>query len=45
EGSEQPLGSLFEQSAQIFLDAVVLDLMEIFNIDETAMQQNHANLE
>ena len=33
EGSEQPLGSLFEQSAQIFLDAVVLDLMEIFNIE------------
>ncbi|MGN5882917.1 MULTISPECIES: 6-phospho-3-hexuloisomerase [Staphylococcus] len=45
EGSAQPLGSLFEQSAQLFLDAVVLNLMETFNIDETAMQQNHANLE
>ncbi|AYU56274.1 6-phospho-3-hexuloisomerase [Staphylococcus debuckii] len=45
EGSEQPLGSLFEQSAQLFLDAVVLDFMQDFNIDETAMQENHANLE
>lgn len=45
EGSDQPLGSLFEQSAQLFLDAVVLDLMERFNVDETTMQQNHANLE
>ena len=36
---------LFEQSAQLFLDAVVLDLMQDFNIDETAMQENHANLE
>ncbi|MFC3611785.1 putative sugar phosphate isomerase [Staphylococcus piscifermentans] len=45
EGSEQPLGSLFEQSAQLFLDAVVLDFMQDFDIDETAMQENHANLE
>lgn len=45
EGSAQPLGSLFEQSAQLFLDAVVLDFMQDFNIDETAMQENHANLE
>ena len=45
EGSAQPLGSLFEQAAQLFLDAVVLDFMKDFNIDETTMQQNHANLE
>lgn len=45
EGSEQPLGSLFEQAAQLFLDAIVLDFMQDFNIDETAMQKNHANLE
>lgn len=45
EGSAQPLGSLFEQAAQLFLDAVVLDFMKDFNIDETTLQQNHANLE
>ena len=45
EGSTQPLGSLFEQAAQIFLDSIVLDLMSEFNIDEETMQQNHANLE
>lgn len=45
EGSDQPLGSLFEQSAQIFLDSMVIDLMKLLDIDETAMQNNHANLE
>lgn len=45
EGSEQPLGSLFEQSSLIFLDSVVIGLMEAFNINEKAMQDNHANLE
>ena len=28
EGSEQPLGSLFEQSSLIFLDSVVIGLMD-----------------
>ncbi|SCS22019.1 6-phospho-3-hexuloisomerase [Staphylococcus caeli] len=45
EGSSQPLGSLFEQASQIFLDSIVLDLMPKLKIDETMMQQNHANLE
>ena len=45
EGSMQPLGSLFEQSSLIFLDSVVLGLMSEDDIDETMMQQNHANLE
>ncbi|WP_251518694.1 MULTISPECIES: 6-phospho-3-hexuloisomerase [Staphylococcus] len=45
EGSSQPLGSLFEQSAQIFLDSIVLDLMKSLKVDETTMQSNHANLE
>ena len=45
EGSKQPLGSLFEQSSLIFLDSVVLGLMSEDDIDETTMQQNHANLE
>jgi 6-phospho-3-hexuloisomerase len=45
EGSMQPLGSLFEQSSLMFLDSVVLGLMSEDDIDETTMQQNHANLE
>ena len=44
EGSEQPLGSLFEQSSYL-LDSVVIGLMDAFNINEEAMQDNHANLE
>ncbi|MDG0825629.1 SIS domain-containing protein, partial [Staphylococcus equorum] len=45
EGSAQPLGSLFEQASQVFLDSIVLDLMTKLKVDEEAMQQNHANLE
>lgn len=45
EGSAQPLGSLFEQASQVFLDSIVLDLMTELKVDEEAMQQNHANLE
>ncbi|EHJ09184.1 6-phospho-3-hexuloisomerase [Staphylococcus simiae] len=45
EGSEQPLGSLFEQASQLFLDSVVIGLMSALKIDEATMQQNHANLE
>jgi len=45
EGSAQPLGSLFEQASQVFLDSIVLDLMTEINVDEETMQQNHANLE
>ncbi|MBI5975090.1 6-phospho-3-hexuloisomerase [Staphylococcus canis] len=45
EGSEQPLGSLFEQSALIMLDSLVLNLQDALNVDETTMQRNHANLE
>ncbi|MGJ5705946.1 6-phospho-3-hexuloisomerase, partial [Staphylococcus equorum] len=41
----QPLGSLFEQASQVFLDSIVLDLMTKLKVDEEAMQQNHANLE
>lgn len=45
EGSAQPLGSLFEQAAQVFLDSLVLYLMNELNVDEETMQSNHANLE
>ncbi|RXU45092.1 6-phospho-3-hexuloisomerase, partial (plasmid) [Staphylococcus warneri] len=36
---------LFEQSSQIFLDSVVIGLMTQLDVDETTMQNNHANLE
>ncbi|PKE18477.1 6-phospho-3-hexuloisomerase [Macrococcoides caseolyticum] len=45
EGSKQPLGSLFEQSSQIYLDSIVLTIQEALNVDEETMQNNHANLE
>ncbi|MDS3929230.1 6-phospho-3-hexuloisomerase [Staphylococcus epidermidis] len=45
KGSKQPLGSLFEQASLIFLDSIVLPLMDAFHISEKAMQENHANLE
>ena len=43
--SVQPMGSLFEQSLLIFLDVVVLRLMERHNTDSAAMFERHANLE
>ncbi|REI02000.1 6-phospho-3-hexuloisomerase [Staphylococcus felis] len=45
KGSQQPLGSLFEQSALIMLDSLVLNMQEALHVDESTMQQNHANLE
>ena len=42
--SIQPMGSLFEQSMLLFLDAVVLRLMEKKGKDDT-MFEKHANLE
>ncbi|AKG73917.1 6-phospho-3-hexuloisomerase [Salinicoccus halodurans] len=44
-GSQQPLGTLFEQSCQIFLDSMVMDLKKKLNVTEKTMQDNHANLE
>jgi 6-phospho-3-hexuloisomerase len=43
--SVQPMGSLFEQSLLIFLDIVVMKLMEKKGIDSNAMFERHANLE
>ena len=43
--SVQPMGSLFEQSLFIFLDVVVLRLMELQGVDAAAMFGRHANLE
>lgn len=43
--SVQPMGSLFEQSLLIFLDVIVMRLMEKKAIDANAMFERHANLE
>ena len=43
--SIQPLGSLFEQSLMLTLDAIVLVLMEELEIANNSMFQIHANLE
>ena len=43
--SIQPMGSLFEQSLFIFLDIIILKLMEEIANDSTNMFKRHANLE
>lgn len=41
----QPMGSLYEQTLFLFLDAVILRLMDIRGLDSQAMYHRHANLE
>lgn len=43
--SVQPMGSLFEQSLLLFLDFVIVRLMELAGKDSAEMFKNHANLE
>lgn len=43
--SIEPLGTLFEQSAFVFLDAIVLGLMKKIGVSEEKMRQRHASLE
>lgn len=43
--SVQPMGSLFEQSLLLFLDGVIVRMMELAGKDSAEMFQNHANLE
>ncbi len=43
--SVQPMGSLFEQSLLIYLDALVLEIMDRKNLNGAAMFSRHANLE
>lgn len=43
--SIQPMGSLFEQSLLLFLDSVILRLMELQGNDSDTMFTRHANLE
>lgn len=43
--SVQPMGSLFEQSAGILCDLLVLLLMKKYGISSREMYENHSNLE
>ncbi|MFC4321601.1 6-phospho-3-hexuloisomerase [Litchfieldia salsa] len=43
--SIQPMGSLFEQTVLLFLDAVILTLMSKDELTSTEMYGKHANLE
>lgn len=43
--SVQPMGSLFEQSLMIYLDMIVMVLMNELQISSDQMFKNHANLE
>jgi len=44
-GSIQPMGTLFEQSSDLFFDVLVLILMEKLSITNTDMYSRHKNLE
>ncbi len=43
--SIQPMGSLFEQSEGLFMDAIIMMLMEAKNMDSDTMFGRHANME
>ena len=43
--SIQPMGSLFEQSVNLYLDSIILILMEKLQMDSDTMFGRHANLE
>jgi 6-phospho-3-hexuloisomerase len=43
--SIEPLGTLFEQSALLYLDAVIVRLMETAGIKEKKLRKRHASLE
>lgn len=43
--SKQPMGSLFEQSLLLTLDALIIKVMKALNLDSEEMFKNHANLE
>lgn len=40
-----PLGTLFETASMVFADAVISRLMEITQVDESALKNRHANIE
>ncbi|WP_429970271.1 6-phospho-3-hexuloisomerase [Fructilactobacillus sp. Tb1] len=43
--SQQPMGSLFEQSVWLFGDAIAMAYMNFADVSEAAMRERHANLE
>lgn len=43
--SSQPMGSLFEQSLLLTLDALTINVMKALNLKSDEMFKNHANLE
>lgn len=43
--SVQPMGALFEQELLIYLDALILDMIELGLTSADEMKQKHANLE
>lgn len=44
-GSIQPMGALFEQSAQLVCDMTVLELMDQMGLTSGEMRKHHANIE
>lgn len=44
-GSRQPARSLFEQALFLYLDSVILTMMQELNVTEETMRQRHSNLE
>ena len=43
--SIQPMGALFEQSAQLVCDMTVLELMDQLQLTSEEMRKHHANIE
>lgn len=43
--SIQPMGNLFEQSALILFDLIIMDMQEKFEVDPSAMSGRHRNIE
>lgn len=40
-----PLGTLFEDTAMVVLDGIIVELMSRLNIDEKTLRERHANIE
>ena len=45
KGSIQPMGSLFEQTAQLICDIMSVKLMEELELTSEEMRRRHANIE
>ena len=40
-----PLGTLFEDTAMVFLDGIIYSLMQVLGVSESEMSMRHANIE